>query len=476
MSFCRTSNRSSASRLAGRFMERSGAAWHDLLNSVRVPNALVQSREEWAASETVSAEGMLVELTHETLGDVVLPGPSVELCASPARTEWLTDSEALVDPGDVWGDERHHEEPGATRIDEGLPLDGLRVLDVSSFIAGPFTSSVLENFGATVFKVEQPSGDPFGQVARATYAALNRGKSRVVLDLKSADGLRSFHALAHGCDAVIDNMSFGSAERLGIDFETLARRNPQIVVCSISAWGKGPLKATPGFDPVLQARSGLMAAQGGDGEPIIQAVPVTDIGTGTLSAFGILAALFARERLGRGQQVRASLARTSLAFQAAEFTTFAGRPHTIVGDPAFLGESPLHRLYQCADGWIALSADEHGFEVVHTLVGKRPHVQGHADDIASVLRALGVQEALTLMGEAGVPAVAALGRNQLFGDPLLNENDFFFHIDDADLGPVTAVRSYAAWEGIVSPDVARTHGLGEDTADALDSGWPPRDG
>ena len=94
----------------------------------------------------------------------------------------------------------------------------------------------------------------------------------------------------------------------------------------------------------------------------------------------------------------------------------------------------------------------------------------------SALRALTVEEALSVMAEAGVPAVAAISRNQLFDDPVLLENDFFFHIDDADLGPVTAVRSYAEWEGIVSPDVARTHGLGEDTADAVERGWPPRNG
>ncbi len=454
-------------RLASRFAERSGAVWHDLLNAARVPNALVQTREEWAASETVSAGEMLLEVAHETLGTVVIPAPPVELCASPARVAWLSESEALVDPEDLWVDDPDVGERKGARTAPGLPLDGLRVLDVSSFIAGPFTSSVLENFGATVYKVEQKTGDPFGQVASATYAALNRGKARVVLNLKDTDDLRSFHTLAQDCDAVIDNMSFGSAERLGIDFETLARRNPEIVVCSVSAWGQGPLKNTPGFDPVLQARSGLMAAQGGDGEPIIQAIPVTDIGTGTLSAFGILTALFARGRLGRGQQVRTSLASTSLAFQAAEFTTFAGRPHPIVGDPAFLGQSALHRLYRCADGWIALSADDRGFEVARTLLQKSAQLRAHADDMASALEALTVGAALSLMVEAGIPAVAATSRNQLFDDPVLVENDFFFLIDDADLGPVTAVRSYAQWDGIVSPDVARTHGLGEDTADAL---------
>ncbi len=234
-----------ATRLANRFMERSGAAWHDLLNSVRVPNALVQSREEWAASETVSAGEMLVEVAHETLGDVVMPAPAVELCASPARAAWLTDREALVDPADVWVDERQIGDPGDPRIDDRLPLDGLRVLDVSSFIAGPFTSSVLENFGATVFKVEQTTGDPFGEVARATYASLNRGKSRVVLDLKTADGLGSFHALAHECDAVIDNMSFGSAEKLGIDFETLARRQSTHCRVQHRRMGEGPAQEHP---------------------------------------------------------------------------------------------------------------------------------------------------------------------------------------------------------------------------------------
>ncbi len=463
-------------RLASRFMEKSGGAWHNLLDAARVPNALVQSREEWAASETVSAGGMLVELSHEPLGTVVLPGPAVELCASPAGTTWLADSDALVEPEDVWVDERAIEERRGPPLGDTLPLAGLRVLDVSSFIAGPFTSSVLENFGATVFKVEQAAGDPFGQVARATYAALNRGKRRVVLDLKDPDGLRSFHELARDCDAVIDNMSFGSAEKLGIDFETLARSNPDIVVCSISAWGRGPLRNTPGFDPVLQAQSGLMAAQGGDGEPIIQAIPVTDIGTGTLSAFGILTALFARGRLGSGQQVRASLANTSLVFQAAEFTTFAGRPPAIVGDPAFLGESALHRLYQCADGWIALSADDNSFEAGRFLMENSADVRGDGGAMDSVLQGLTVHEALTLLAEAGVPAVAAISRNQLFGDPYLMTNDFFFHIDDADLGPVTAVGSYANWEGIVSPKVARTHGLGEDTADAVGFGWPPRGG
>jgi crotonobetainyl-CoA:carnitine CoA-transferase CaiB-like acyl-CoA transferase len=437
-------------QLATRFLERSGLEWHAILDSARVPNALVQSREEWAASETVQAGGMLVELEHESLGQVVLPAPAVELCGSPGRVEWFTDREALVDPGRVWlsapleGGSVVNLASMDASMD--LPLKGFRVLDVSSFMAGPFTSTVLENFGATVFKVEQSTGDPFGHVAAVSYAAINRDKSRVILDLKSDSDLQSFYALAEKCDAVIDNLSLGLAEKLGIDFAALSKLNPAIVACSLSAWGPGPLKGTPGFDPVLQAQSGLMTAQGGEGEPVVQAVAVTDIGTGTLSAFGILTALFGRVRLGKGQEVRTSLASTSLTFQAAEFTSFSSRPRPIVGDPAFLGENPHHRLYQCDDGWIAICGDEHGLEAfVHNQIGNSVRALTRPYDIEAELRLLTMNDAIVSMAEAGVPAAPVLHRNRMFGDPLLAENRFFFSVDDPVLGPVTAVRSFADW-------------------------------
>jgi crotonobetainyl-CoA:carnitine CoA-transferase CaiB-like acyl-CoA transferase len=432
----------------------------------------VQTREEWAASETVKAGGMLVRLPHRALGEVVLPGPAVELGDSPGGATRLFDRTGCVDPTSIWPEHHSDGEPPDLGQHPGLPLAGLRVLDTSSFIAGPFTSTVLENFGATVVKVEQSSGDPFGQVASATYAALNRGKSRVVLDLKSPADLQRFYGLARECDVMIENMSLGRAEKLGIGIDDLAKDNPGIVVCSVRAWGAGPLKDTPGFDPVLQARSGLMAAQGGDGEPVVLAVPVTDIGTGTLAALGALAALYAREALGRGQHVEASLARTSLAFQAAELTTYGGRARPLVGHPAFLGESAHHRLYGCSDGWIAIRATEQGLEtfLAHDGVAS----PGDAADLEPALGRLTVDEALRILAEAGIVAVPVLDRHHLFSDPLLLENDFFLPVDDAALGPVTAVRSFADWDGVPQVPSARTHALGEDTVALVENGWPAR--
>jgi crotonobetainyl-CoA:carnitine CoA-transferase CaiB-like acyl-CoA transferase len=460
-------------RLAARFAERSGAAWREILDAARVPNAPVQTREEWAASETVKAGGMLVRLPHRVVGEVVLPGPSVELGDSPGDAAWLFDRSASVDPTSIWPEVHSDREPVDPGNDSDLPLEGLRVLDTSSFIAGPFTSTVLENFGARVVKVEQASGDPFGQVASATYAALNRGKSRVVLDLKAPADLRRFYGLARECDVMIENMSLGRAETLGIGIDALAKDNPAIVVCSVRAWGAGPLKDTPGFDPVLQARSGLMAAQGGDGEPVVLAVPVTDIGTGTLAAFGALAALYAREALGKGQHVQASLARTSLAFQAAELTTYDGCPRPLVGDPAFLGESAHHRLYRGDDGWIAIRATAASLQTILRHEGEASSPDP-ATDLESVLRHRTVDETLRSLAEAGIVAVPVLDRGHLFSDPRLLENDFFFPVDDAALGPVTAVRSFADWEGVPSVPSARTHALGEDTAALMEKGWPAR--
>ena len=226
------------------------------------------------------------------------------------------------------------------------------MLDLSSYLSGPLVSTLLQDFGATVYKVEAPAGDPF-RLGIASYSALNRDKKLVTADLKTSTGMEELYGLVRDSDVVVENMRDGVAERLGIDHDSLARINPAIISGSIGAWGAGPLRDTPGFDPLVQARSGLMAAQGGNGDPVIQAPGVHDVGSGTLLALGVIAALFARTCIGEGQSVKVSLARTSLAFQGAEFTTFSGAL-SMVGAPDFLGESAWHRLYRCSDGWIAV--------------------------------------------------------------------------------------------------------------------------
>jgi crotonobetainyl-CoA:carnitine CoA-transferase CaiB-like acyl-CoA transferase len=448
-------NRMVSDKLAETMMQHDRLEWQELFDAARVPNAPIQTRREWAASDTVTAENMLISMPHSSVGEVVLPDVLIELAKTAGRVAWLSDSVAVVDSANAWPERAPRRETIPDDPRRRLPLEGVRVLDVSSYLAGPFSSTVLQDFGATVYKVEQPAGDPF-RVGVVSYSALNRDKKLVTLDLKTSAGLKEFYGLVRDADVVIENMRNGVAEQLGIDYESLAQINPDIVAGSIAAWGVGPLRDTPGFDPLVQARSGLMTAQGGHGDPVIQAVSVHDIGSGTLLALGVIVALFARTHIGEGQRVSVSLARTSLAFQGAEFTSYLGRPAPIMGASDFLGESPWHRLYSCRDGWIAVVSSHDQMKFLNPAGVDSEQTLGLACE--QLLGRLNMDEAIACLSEVGASAVAVLGRNDLFAAPLLIDNDFFFSVEDAEVGTFTAMRSFAKWDRVRRANVAFTPG------------------
>ncbi len=151
----------------------------------------------------------------------------------------------------------------------------MRVLDLTSFIAGPFCPLLLADLGADVVKIETTEGDPF-RMAAFGFVGWNRGKRSLVLDLKRAEGRDVFLDLARAADVVVDNFRGGVMERLGIGWDRLSAENPRLVHTSITGYGTtGPLACLPGFDPVFQARSGLMLAQGGD-EPVFHMIAYND--------------------------------------------------------------------------------------------------------------------------------------------------------------------------------------------------------
>src|SRR5207247_1508642 len=179
-------------------------------------------------------------------------------------------------------------------------------------LAGPVCPMRLADLGADVVKVESAEGDPF-RMGAFGFVGWNRGKRSMVLDLKRAEAREVFRDLARQADVVVDNFRAGVMERLGLGWETLHDVNPRLVHTSITGYGSsGRLATRPGFDPVFQARSGLMQAQGGEDEPVFHMIAYTDYSAGTLGALATLAALFARERTGRGQRVDVSLFRTAL--------------------------------------------------------------------------------------------------------------------------------------------------------------------
>jgi formyl-CoA transferase len=203
-------------------------------------------------------------------------------------------------------------------------LEGVRVLELGQVLAGPFAGAILADLGAEVIKLERVDGGddarhmgpPFRHGDALSFHIFNRGKKSVALDLKRADGLAAFERLAASADVFIHNLRPGVTQALGIDGEALCARHPRLIYCEISAFGHtGPMRMLPGYEPLVQAFSGLSSTNGGPGDPPMRAAAsVCDQGTGMWAVIGALALLQRRHLTGRGGVVSASLLETALAW------------------------------------------------------------------------------------------------------------------------------------------------------------------
>jgi formyl-CoA transferase len=233
-------------------------------------------------------------------------------------------------------------------------LDGITVLDCSSYLAGPYGAMMLADLGASVIKVESLEGDSFRELPG--FYGWNRGKRSVAVNLKEPAGREVLQRLVKTADVLIQNMRPGVAERLGMDSAALRAVNPRLIYCAMTAFGPdGPFRDRPGYDPVLQAMGGVQHLQGFGGPPQFVRVAVTDYYTAALGAQAVLAALFVRERTGRGQHVETSLLQGVLALQSGSVVDYPGKP-------TFLRETPTYRLYQAGDGkWFFLACGNQAF-------------------------------------------------------------------------------------------------------------------
>jgi formyl-CoA transferase len=215
-------------------------------------------------------------------------------------------------------------------------LDGLRVLDQTQVMAGPFSTMLLADMGAEVIKIEPPGGETTRQMklqvapgVSASFVAVNRNKRSLVLDLKQPDGVAILKELAATADVLVENYRPGVARRLGVDYEALSRINPRLIYCSVSGFGQtGPYAEQGGYDLIAQGMSGIMSVTGTEGGPPVKVgVPVADLGAGLFAAFGILCAVRARRATGRGQFVDTSLFEAGLALSVWEATElwYSGR-------------------------------------------------------------------------------------------------------------------------------------------------------
>lgn len=270
-------------------------------------------------------------------------------------------------------------------VDAGGPLQGVRVLDLSRVLAGPFCTMQLADMGAEIIKVENPDGGddtrhfkpPEAGGEAHYFLAVNRNKRSIALDIRTEKGQEIIHRLAAQCDVLIENFRVGVMKRFGLDYAAMRERHPHLIYCSVSAYGQvGPMSDRPGFDPVLQAESGMMSYTGEPGrDPLRHPLAIIDTFTALYATSAILGAYIARQRTGRGQHIDLALLDTALAVQ-----TNAAEAYLISGDnPVKMGNShpsavPVG-LFETADGPIYIAiGTQRLFKVLCEKVLERPEM------------------------------------------------------------------------------------------------------
>ena len=268
------------------------------------------------------------------------------------------------------------------------PLEGVRVVDLTRALAGPYGTLMLGDLGADVIKVEQPGrgdesrgwgppfvGEPYGPYPgeSAYFIAANRNKRSVTVNLKSPQGQEIVRRLASASDALVENFRTGVLDEMGLGYEDLHRLNPRLVYCSISGYGRtGPYAERPGYDFIIQAEGGMMGITGPeDGPPYRVGVPIVDVTAGMFAATSILAALRARDLTGEGQLVDVSLLDTQVALLANVASNYlvGGAPPRRLGN-AHPNIAP-YEAFRARDRWFALAAaNERQWEVLCDAIGQ----------------------------------------------------------------------------------------------------------
>ena len=325
---------------------------HDIPAQVAAPFGAILSDHQ------AQLNGYVARVEDPSLGPLVQAG-------TPFATE---PPSRVTGPAPDLGRHTHEVLAAATLDHPGLstpvgpmaraPLEGLRVLDLGNFLAGPLSPMLMADLGADVVKVEATSGDQMRPIQRV-FASCQRGKRGVALDLKSPDARGALEALVRWADVVHHNLRLPAARRLGIDYERVRRIHPDVVYCHASSYGpKGERADWPGYDQLFQASAGWEVLGGGEGnDPMWLRFGFMDHLCAMASTVATLLAVFHRDRTGTGQQVTGSLLGAGVLTNSETYLDPSGRTVPVATvDHNQMGTSPGHRLYRLSDGWMALHA------------------------------------------------------------------------------------------------------------------------
>jgi crotonobetainyl-CoA:carnitine CoA-transferase CaiB-like acyl-CoA transferase len=342
------------------------------------------------------------------------------------------------------------------------PLKGVKVLDFTQVISGPFCTLLLKDLGAEVIKVERPgSGDltrndiPHTEALEGgSFIILNRGKKSLTLDLKSQKGRETCQNLAQKVDVLVENFSPGTMQKLGLDSALLCKLNPGLIYASISAYGQtGPRRDYPGFDPIAQAMGGMTAVTGFANEPVRCGVSIADFSSGTFASLAIVSALFHKLKTGEGQVIDISMQDCVWQLTSAEFSPhyfLNGQAPTRVGN-GHAAMIPCN-LYPTKDGKVIIAAGV--LSQVHrlyTVMGRQDLLNTplganqneryqHRDEIDALIagwtKTLNTEEVLSLLKKADVPCTYLPTYDQVCNDPQLLSRDMIIEVDQVLSGKI----------------------------------------
>ena len=372
------------------------------------------------------------------------------------------------------------------------PLQGIRVLDLSRVLAGPYCTMDLGELGADVIKVEPPEGDetrgwgpPFAEGESAYYLCVNRNKRGMVVNLKTDEGCVILRKLVKQSDVLVENFRPGILEKFGLDYESAHALNPRLIYCSITGFGQtGSMRDKPGYDFMIQALGGLMSITGvPDGEPMKTGVAVVDLFAGQNAIIAILAALQARAMTGRGQHLDIALFDSQLGWLANVASNYliSGKLPKRHGN-AHPNIVP-YQSFQASDGWFAIAVgndrqfvrlcemlEKPEFAVDERFAANSGRVQNR-DELIALLKSIFVtrsaSEWLSLLEQAEIPCGPINNFEQVFSMPTVQEREMLVKMNHPTIGELPLVGSPLKMSD--TPVEYRLHPplMGEHTEDVL---------
>ena len=337
------------------FKSRTAQEWEDLISQAGSEGVICRTSEDWLGHPHARESQMVIEVNDPRYGKMLQPGINVRMSLTPGKVRGPA-PELDQHRDEVLAELTAPRQAGSRSPAEATvrtALEGVRVLDLCIILAGPTLGRTLAEFGADVIKIDDPNRG--GTIFR--HNDVNRGKRSILLDLKSEEGREIFWRMLEDAEVVAQNYRAGKLEQLGLGYEEVRNRKPDIVYASLNAYGHiGPWAGRPGHEGFAQSATGMHLRFGGDGPPVGQPNSVNDYGTSFMGAYAVALALFHRLRTGRGQHVDTALAYTAMTLQSPFMQLYEGKKWDEIKGQDALGIGPLNRMYRAKDGWVFIAA------------------------------------------------------------------------------------------------------------------------